>query len=454
MTGFERHIRSIYFLGIGGIGMSALARHLKKHGMRISGYDKTPSRLTEELREEGMDIHYDDDPGQIPGDIDMVIYTPAVPKNLSEFINIREMGIPVYKRAEVLGMITRDKFTVAIAGTHGKTTVTSMVAHILKQAGKPVTALLGGISKNYGTNYISSDKEEIMVIEADEYDRSFLQLRPDIAVITSMDADHLDIYQSREGMLESFAQFALQVNPGGNVIIKAGLEKELPVLPHATLYSLETWADYTVKDLFIAEGMHQFTALGQGTVYPDIRLAVPGRHNVENALAAAVVCTLCDVRPAEIVAGLCSYAGVRRRFDIRLNLPGHTFIDDYAHHPRELSAFIQAVMELHPGKKTTGIFQPHLYSRTRDFADGFAGALDLLDEVMLLDIYPAREEPIEGVSSSMISKKMRSKKVHLVSKETLPGLLDRLKPELLLTIGAGDIDLLIEPIEKLIRGWE
>ena len=453
MTFDGKNIGSIYFLGIGGIGMSALARCFQAQGARIMGYDKTPTRLTEELEREGMSIHYEDEPGLIPPDLDMVIYTPAIPKDLGEFIRIRELGLPVFKRAEVLGRITHDSFTIAVAGTHGKTTITSMIAHILYQAGKSMTAMMGGISKNYGTNFLTTGKGGVMVVEADEYDRSFLQLRPDIAVISSMDADHLDIYESREGMLESFAQFAIQVKPAGRVILKAGLEKELPVLPRSTYYTTETWADFSIKDVGIEDGRHRFTILGEGRMYPDILLQVPGRHNIENALAAAAVCSYCNVSPREVVTGLNSWQGVKRRFDIRLQEPGKVYIDDYAHHPGELDVFIRAVRELYPGKKITGIFQPHLYSRTRDFAEGFAASLDMLDETFLLDIYPAREKPIPGISSEIILKKMKNRRKKQVSREELLKKLDKKRPEVLLTIGAGDIDLLTVPIENMMKAW-
>jgi len=449
-----KNIRSVYFLGIGGIGMSALARYFAARGVRISGYDKTPTRLTDQLISEGMDIHFEDNPSRIPRGVDVVIYTPAVPKDLGEFIHIRGLGLPVYKRAEVLGIITRHKFTVAIAGTHGKTTITSMITHILMKAGKPVTALLGGISKNYNNNFITSGKEEIMVIEADEFDRSFLQLRPDVAIISSIDADHLDIYQSMEGLLESFSQFSLQVKPGGKVIFRSGLGKDLPVLPNSLDYAMDTWADVTVKDFKAFDSKHEFTIIGEGKVYENIRLQVPGRHNVENALAATAAANLCGVSEKDIIEGLNSYTGVKRRFDIRVDEPGKVYIDDYAHHPRELSAFIQSINELYPDKKATGIFQPHLYSRTRDFAEGFAASLDRLDQVILLDIYPAREKPIPGVDSNMIIKLMKSKNVSLVTKEELIPLIDKLRPELLLTIGAGDIDKFVEPIEGLMKGWQ
>jgi UDP-N-acetylmuramate--alanine ligase len=448
-----KHIQSIYFLGLGGIGMSALARYFHLHGVDIAGYDRLATQLTYELAAEGMEIHSEDNPDAIPSFTDMVIYTPAIPKNLNEFIRIRKMGIPVYKRAEVIGKISKDHFTIAIAGTHGKTTITSMIAHILKKAGKSMFAFLGGISKNYESNFITSGKQDIMVVEADEFDRSFLQLHPDIAVISSLDADHLDIYESREGMLESFSQFANQVKPGGKVITKAGLENELPAVPGFINYTIDSWADFSLRDLTVYEGKYRFTIIGMGQQLKDIILPVPGRHNVENALAATAVCNFCKVSASDILSGLNSYQGVKRRFDIRLDKPGKLFIDDYAHHPEELTAFIQSVKELYPGKRVTGVFQPHLYSRTQDFAEGFARSLDLLDEAILLDIYPAREKPIQGVTSRLILDLMKNKNKNLVKKDKLISVLEIKRPELLLTMGAGDIDQLVEPIESQMETW-
>lgn len=447
------HIKHIFFLGIGGIGMSALARYFKAKGVLISGYDKTPTSLTEQLIREGMDIHFEDDPKRISPEIDLVVYTPAVPKDLLEFIRVRELGLPLFKRAEVLGMITQDKYTIAVAGTHGKTTITSMIAHLLKEAGVPVTALLGGISKNYGSNYIASDREEVMVVEADEYDRSFLQLSPDLAVISSMDADHLDIYQSREGMLESFRQFSMRLRPGGHLVYRADLRQELPVLPQAFTYAVESQADYNATGLAISNGKHSFTLRSPGSSLNVTGLGVPGRHNVENAAAAAAISMLCGVQGSQIAGGLSTYRGVVRRFDVRVEEGDKVYVDDYAHHPRELRSFIESVKEVYAGRSITGVFQPHLYSRTRDFADGFAESLDLLDEAIVLDIYPAREKPIPGVSSCLILEKMHSRKKLLARREELLNMLDARRPKVLLTMGAGDIDLLAEPIEKLVKSW-
>jgi UDP-N-acetylmuramate--alanine ligase len=444
-TGLD-NIRKIYFLGIGGIGMSAMARYFHSRGILIHGYDKTPSDLTGELTGEGMIIHYDDDPGKIPADTDLVIYTPAIPQSLHEFIFLKESGILMMKRSKVTGLITEGKKTVAIAGTHGKTSISSMIAHILIRSGYPVTALIGGISKNYLTNYISSGKDDIMVVEADEYDRSFLELHPDIAVISAMDPDHLDIYGTTGEMNNSFSDFAGNIKPNGKLIIREGLQVKLRDDIRRIDYAAEELSEISGTRLRIADGMQLFDIFSCEYQYRGLQIQVPGKHNVENALAAYAVCRQLGVSKEAIIGGIESFAGVRRRFDVRINRPGRIYIDDYAHHPEELKAFINAVRKLYPEEKITGLFQPHLYSRTRDFAGGFAESLDMLDEAWLLDIYPARELPIPGVSSEMILKKMQIKNKRLVTKAEVPDLLRAEKPFIFLTIGAGDIDQLAEPV--------
>jgi UDP-N-acetylmuramate--alanine ligase len=440
------NIRKIYFLGIGGIGMSALARYFHSRGIQVAGYDKTQSELTGELMKEGMMIHFEDDPASVPADIDLVIYTPAIPKSLNEFVFMNQSGIPMLKRSEVTGLITENKKTIAIAGTHGKTSISSLVAHILYHAGFPVTALIGGISKNYLTNFITSGKDEIMVVEADEYDRSFLQLFPDIAVISAMDPDHLDIYGTSVAMDLSFNDFAGNLKPEGTMIIRDGLKISLKEDIVKINYSVNGNAEIQAKNLRIEDGMQVFDLICIGESHPSIRIQIPGRHNVENTLAAAAVCQILGVKMEMIIEGIESFTGVKRRFDVRIKHSGRVYIDDYAHHPEELKAFINAVKNLYPGEKITGLFQPHLYSRTRDFADGFAQSLDLLDEAWLLDIYPARELPIPGVSSEMILEKMAILDKKIVSKDEVPELLVSSKPFLFVTMGAGDIDLLAEPI--------
>lgn len=445
ITGLE-NIRTIYFLGIGGIGMSALARYFRSRGINIHGYDKTPSALTEELTAEGMIIHYDDDSRKIPADTDLVIYTPAIPQTLQEFIFLQGSGIPMLKRAQVTGKITEGKKTIAVAGTHGKTSISTLIAHILKHAGLPVTALVGGISKNYQTNFITSGSEEIMVVEADEYDRSFLQLHPDIAVISAMDPDHLDIYGTALEMNSSFEEFAANIKQNGKLIIREGLEINLREDIRRIDYAAGQLSELTGKRLYIEDGRQYFDIFSCEFQCPGIKIQVPGKHNVENTLAAFAVCRQLGLEKEKIIEGIESFSGVVRRFDTRIKRTDRVYIDDYAHHPDELKAFISAVKTLYPGKKITGLFQPHLYSRTRDFAEGFAESLDLLDEAWLLDIYPARELPIPGISSRLILDRMQIRQKRLVTKAEVPQLLKAEKPFIFLTMGAGDIDQLAEPV--------
>lgn len=444
------NIKHIYFLGIGGIGMSALARYFHRQGKVIHGYDRMPTPLTGALQGEGMVIHYEDKPSLIPSETDLVICTPAIPSDLQEFIYLKNSLIPMIKRSEALGMITRDRFTIAIAGSHGKTSISSMVGHILLQAGMPVTALIGGISKNYGSNCISSGKEEIMVVEADEYDRSFHTLHPDIAVITAMDPDHLDIYGSEDAMLRAYEEFAGNIKPGGKLVIRQDLQIRLRPDVRRIDYNVEERSDLSAYNLRISDHRQIFDLLSCDQQCRDVSLGLPGRHNVENAVAAAAVCRHAGAGKTEIVEGIRTYAGVNRRFDTRIRRREVVYIDDYAHHPKELQAFITAVRELYPGRRITGLFQPHLYSRTRDFAPGFAASLDLLDETWLLDIYPAREKPIEGVTSALIFNHMTQPERRMVAKEDILPLLTGKRPEVFLTMGAGDIDQMIDDIEKAL----
>jgi UDP-N-acetylmuramate--alanine ligase len=443
-------LRKIYFLGIGGIGMSALARFFQAKGIVIHGYDKTPSALTDELMGQGMVIHFNDDPSAIPGDVDLVIYTPAVPRELGEFRFLKESGIPMFKRSQIVGKITEGKMTVAVAGTHGKTSISSLIAHILKSADYPMTALIGGISKNYQSNFISTGKEDIMVVEADEYDRSFLYLHPDIAVISAMDPDHLDIYGTAGEMNLSFNEFARNIKLHGKLIYRKGLQIcPNPDTPRVA-YAAEEDSDISAFNLRPEKGLQLFDINIGGQHYRDVQLKIPGKHNVENALAAIAVCISIGMEPGRILEAIRTFTGVRRRFEVRIQLPGRVYIDDYAHHPQELEAFISAVRLLYPGKKITGLFQPHLYSRTKDFAAGFAQSLDLLDETWLLDIYPARELPVDGVSSELILDLMHQENKKLLSRTEVLKMLQAEKPEIFLTMGAGDIDLMIEPITKIL----
>jgi UDP-N-acetylmuramate--alanine ligase len=441
------HIKHIYFLGIGGIGMSALARYFMTRGVRVSGYDKTPSDLTSELFSEGANIHFNDDPSLIPHDIDFIIYTPAVPKDLLEFETLAKSSIPMHKRAHVAGLVTKGKTTVAVAGSHGKTSISSLTSHILKSAGYPVTALIGGISRNYGSNFITSGQEDIMIVEADEFDRSFLELAPDFAVISAMDPDHLDVYGTSEEMESSFAEFVQRIKPNGYLVIRHDLQIPIRKDIHRTGYQVDNLAEAFAYNLRIGNGLQLFDMFIEGVRYTDIKLMVPGRHNVENALAASLVCNRLGVKSKEIINGIETFTGVKRRFDFRIRKERLVYIDDYAHHPRELEAFIKAVREFYPGAKLTGLFQPHLFTRTRDFAEGFAASMDLLDEPWLLDIYPARELPIMGVTSAMILEKMQNPAKLLLSRAEVLQRLQQSKPEVFLTMGAGDIDQMIIPIE-------
>ncbi|MFM7079173.1 MAG: UDP-N-acetylmuramate--L-alanine ligase [Bacteroidota bacterium] len=449
------NITKAYFLGIGGIGMSALARYFKRNGVEVHGYDKTSTQLTQELEQEGFIVSYEDDSTKLPSWLSsvqfaeevLVVYTPAIPKDHGEYNYIKSVGFRIWKRSEVLGAITQSAHTIAIAGTHGKTTTSTMVAHLLKHASRNVTAFLGGISSNYGTNLLvgQSDASEIMVAEADEYDRSFLKLSPNTSVITSVDPDHLDIYGDRESMVSCYVEFASKLKPGGTLLIKEGSTMPLNGLEYKT-YSASSTADYMADRIRVNEGAYVFDIIGPNVSITDVVLYCPGRHNVENALAAAVVCLFEGLTPDEIREGLCTFQGVHRRFEYRLRSDKRVVIDDYAHHPTELRAAISTVRELYPGKKILGAFQPHLFSRTRDFADGFAQSLSMLDELLMLDIYPARELPIPGITSAMILEKSTAPYKKMVSKQELPHAISDSKSDVVLILGAGDIDALVPVI--------
>jgi UDP-N-acetylmuramate--alanine ligase len=454
--------RNIYFLGIGGIGMSALARYFHRYGVNVSGYDKTSTKLTRILIEEGIPVHFDEDPKFIPGNPDLVIYTPALPKDNKELQFVIANMFPLKKRSEVLGMITKDAKTIAIAGTHGKTTITTLVAHLLKSAGEDFTAFLGGISKNYSTNLVTSNSSSHpfkkisswYVVEADEFDRSFLQLFPDIAVITSADADHLDIYGDVDEVRRSFGEFTSHLKKGGTLILKKGvnIHPENPDYYTIQTYSLEGNADFYPEKIRLKNDWFVFDLVTPARIIHDITLGLPGKFNLENAIAASAVA--CSIgMPDEVIAqSLATFKGVERRFDFQVISDDLIYIDDYAHHPEELKACIRAVRELYPSKKITGIFQPHLFTRTRDFADDFARSLELLDELILLEIYPAREEPIPGIDSAMLLGKVNLKNKKLCSKAGLLDELRSVKPEVLLTLGAGDIDQMVKPIREMFLG--
>ena len=439
---------TIYLLGIGGIGMSALARYYHSHNYLVAGYDRTPSPLSKQLESEGIAIHYEDDPNQLPSRIDFVIYTPAVPSNLHEFEALRQRGIPILKRSEALGHISDKHFTIAIAGTHGKTTTTAMVAHILNHSGVNTTAFIGGIANNFNSNLLlGKGGNETLVAEADEFDHSFLRLHPDISVINSIDEDHLDIYGDRKHLQESFNEFAHLTKQ--TVIVKEGLDIQIP---DKVTFGFGEQCDYMAKPIASENGTSVFSIRFKGESVT-VKLPMPGRHNILNATAAFAAVHATGTAPASIAEALSTFKGVKRRFDIRVNNTQHCYIDDYAHHPEEIRACLTAIRESFAGKRITLVFQPHLFSRTRDFMNEFASVLALADHLILLDIYPARELPIEGITSKALLEKVQITEKELCQKIELIQLIDSYKPELLVTMGAGDIDRFVEPIEKLIKSW-
>lgn len=453
-------ITSVYFVGVGGIGMSALARYFHSKGKHVAGYDKTPSDLTETLIKEGIHIHYVDDVALIPEackqvDSTLVVYTPAIPETHSELNYFKNNGFILMKRARVLGEITKSERGLCVAGTHGKTTTSSMLAHLLKQSHVDCNAFLGGILKNYNTNLMLSDKSDLAVIEADEFDRSFHWLSPYMAVITAVDPDHLDIYGTPEAYRESFEYFTSLIRPDGCLVMKKGLQLQ-PRLPKGAklyTYSATEEADFFARNIRIGNGDIVFDFVTPTGCIEDVKLGVPVKVNIENGVAAMALAQLNGVTDEEIKRGMASFAGPVRRFDFHLKRNDIVLLDDYAHHPAELKASIQSVKELYPDKKITGIFQPHLYTRTRDFAADFAASLSLLDELILLDIYPAREEPIPGVTSQLIFDQVTLKEKRMIKKEEL---LDLVKKEaadfqVVLMLGAGNIDRLVEPVKQILE---
>lgn len=447
------NIHTVYLLGIGGIGMSALARYFNAMGKDVCGYDKTETTLTQELISEGIEIHFEENLNKIKGDKEdtLVIYTPAVPKEHKEYQYFLSNGFTVKKRSEVLGEITRNSFTIAVAGTHGKTTTSSIVAHLLTQSKKGCNAFLGGITQNYNSNLLLNPGSNITVVEADEYDRSFLTLFPDVAIVTSMDADHLDIYGDKKSIEESFILFTKQVKNGGKLIYKKGLPLPDEITSDAYSYSAATGADFYAENIRVEKGKFVFDFKSKIEHVDNVKLITPGRHNVENSVAALAAAQLAGASADELKSAIENFKGVKRRFEFHIGENNLVFIDDYAHHPEELKACISAIKELYPSRKVSGIFQPHLYSRTRDFVDEFASSLDLLDECILLNIYPARELPIKGVTSQIIMDKMRLKNKFLLSKEELLDFVSKSDFQVLLTMGAGDIDMLVEPIKNTLE---
>lgn len=445
------NIQRVFLIGIGGIGMSGLARYFKKRGCVVCGYDKTGTPLTETLMNEGIPVVFMDDEDSIQVSFlendpnTLIIYTPAIPSDSNILNFFRDGEFTMKKRSEVLGIISKGMFTIAIAGTHGKTTTSSIVAHVLKDSGYDCSAFLGGIATNYDSNVLFGNNNT-MVVEADEYDRSFLTLHPDIAIVTSMDADHLDIYGDKSQLVESFQQFASQLKEGGRLIYKEGLD-----LTGGKTYSASVVADIQAVNVRIKEGSFYFDFKNANGVIDNIKLGLPGLHNIENAVAAIEVALHLGITPDKIRQALANFLGVKRRFEYVVKLPNHIYIDDYAHHPEELRACIQAVKSLYPDKKLTAIFQPHLFTRTRDFADGFAEVLSMIDDLIMLDIYPARELPIEGVNSAMILDNIKNPAKQILSKQDAIEYVRTNKPELLLTVGAGDIDTLIQPLKTILQ---
>jgi len=457
--GIEK-MNEVYFIGIGGIGMSAIARFFHAGGVKVSGYDKTPTVLTKELEVSGIKVHYEENVELVPKNVELVVYTPAIPAEHKELVYYQTNGYKVVKRSDVLQIISQSSFNICIAGTHGKTTITTMVAHLLRDSGFGCNAFLGGIAVNYGTNFWSSERN-VCVIEADEYDRSFLKLSPDVAIITAMDADHLDIYGTAEAMEEAFIDFSKRVKLEGLLVRQFGLKrgKELNADRHLT-YSLQNEsADVYAANIRMMNGSYEFDVMMKDNKLENVRLNMGGMHNVENAVAAITVASSLGIENDKIKAAIENFRGVKRRFEYVIRNERLVFIDDYAHHPEELRALINGAKTLFKQKKCTVIFQPHLYSRTRDLAEGFAQVLDLADEVILLPVYPARELPIEGVSSEMVLEKMKNEHKRVLKKEELTSwvqqdyvrTLNKEFGEVLITAGAGDIDMLVEPMKNELK---
>jgi len=456
----DKHI--VYFLGIGGIGMSALARWFIHLGKGVYGYDKTKTTLTKKLEDEGARIHYDDSFQQIPDEVltssidTLVILTPAIPNDHEELNYLRKNNFDILKRSEVLGLITKDLYSVAVAGTHGKTTTSSMIAHILKTAGKSSLSLMGGILQGYESNLIIEGKasaETIAVVEADEYDRSFLRLSPDVAVVTSADPDHLDIYGAHDEMKDSFKAFIQKTKPNGhlyiNEILSSWLVNDNPEVS-AHSYSLRS-GENKATNVHVSGAAFKFNFEGEQASIEDLELSTPGFHNVENAVAAISVSLLLGISPKQIKEALASFKGVKRRFEYHIQTDKLVYIDDYAHHPAEIKAFLESVRELYPSNKVCAIFQPHLFTRTRDFVDGFAESLDLADEVILMDIYPAREKPIAGITTKIILDRIQNRNKKLVRDEDLLNAVNQTDCPVIVSIGAGDIDRFVQPIKALLE---
>lgn len=451
-------IHNVYFLGIGGIGMSALARYFNAIGKNVGGYDRTSTNLTDELADQGMEIHFEDDVNLIPSkflvkETSLIVRTPAIPEDHSELNYLRSEGFTMMKRAEVLGVIFNAKKGIGIAGTHGKTSVSTFVSYLLRECGLDISAFLGGISKNFSSNLLLG-KSKYVVAEADEFDRSFLHLNPQIALITTVDADHMDIYSSYDDIKNTFAKYLEQVHPDGTIILHQSVDIDRPAGVKILTYSLDnSSSDVFASDVRVREGAYHFTLNTPNGRFDGFQLKVPGRTNIENSLAAISICLSLGISENAIKKVLPEMQGAVRRFDLQVQTDKVTYIDDYAHHPSELNAVIGSIRDLYPDKTITGIFQPHLFTRTRDFTDGFVKSLAKLDELILLDIYPAREKPIPGVTSTMLLERINMSHKHHCSKENLLRKLKELNIEVLLTLGAGDIDQFVRPIkEMLLKG--
>ena len=446
-----RTIKRVYFVGIGGIGMSALARFFRAQGTIVNGYDRTETSLTMQLVKEGMGVHYTDDLLLLDKDTELVVYTPAIPKDHKELNWYRDNNYPVYKRSDVLEWITQSLHSITVAGTHGKTTISTMIACLLRETGYGCNAFLGGISVNYESNYWSS-RRDTAVVEADEYDRSFLKLHPDIAVLTAIDPDHLDIYGTAKEMEEAFIQYTKNIKPGGTLLVKHGLHRQKELKgPETVTYSLQNdAADVYGANIQQRDGGYTFNVVGKGWEMEQMRLFIGGMHNVENAVAAIAVAKMLGIDENKLRSALAGFRGIRRRFEYIIKNEKIVYIDDYAHHPEELSALIKSAKHLFPERRCVVSFQPHLFSRTRDFAAGFAHSLDMADEVILLDIYPARELPVAGVTSQMIADLMDNPSHTVLTKEGLLEYVKRSPLDLFITAGAGDIDKLVEPIKRIL----
>lgn len=446
-----KDIKKVYFLGIGGIGMSALARYFKSLGAEVSGYDKTSTALTDQLVAEGIKVTFEDNVDALPKELDLVVYTPAIPKDHKGLNFYKDNNYNLKKRSEILGIISADKFSICVAGSHGKTTVSAMIAHILTHSRFGCSAFLGGIATNYNSNYIQHDND-VVVIEADEFDRSFHRLAPDMGVITAIDTDHLDIYGSKEKIEDAFVEFTERIAEDGFLVMKqgTGIDDRLPTLDKAFYSLMDENADVYCSKYWIVEGGYVFSIKYYDKEFVGFRLNIGGFHNIENAIAAFTIAKELKISNEHIKAALASFKGIKRRFEMILNTDKVVYIDDYAHHPEEIRVFLESVRELYPNRKITAIFQPHLFSRTKDLAAGFAEQLSIADDVILLDIYPAREQPMEGVTSDLIFSKLTSKEKANIKKEELLTVLKNKKVEVVVTIGAGDIDKLVQPIKELL----